>query len=121
MAYVNDSALDAALDNIKNATRLLLCSSEPADYSAAVAAQLAYSDSLAFGSNADYAGGRQTTISAITDGVGTADGTVMYYALVDVSGTTLYATQSVSSSFAVTNGQTGIEIDSFVIQNPDVA
>lgn len=121
MAAVNDSVLDAALDNIKTATRLLLCSSEPADYAAAVAATLAQKDTPVFGSNTDYAGGRQFTVSAITDAFGTATGTATHYALVNVTGTSLLATQSLSAAFPITVGQTDIEINAFTIQNPDVA
>ena len=121
MALVNDSVLDAALTQIKTATRLLLCSSEPADYAAAIAAEVGQKDTPTLGAITDYAGGRQFTVAAITDAVGTADGTATHYALVNVAGTELLATQSLLSPFAVTNGQTGIQIDEFNVQNPDVA
>lgn len=119
MAYVNDNVLDAALDEIKTATRLLLCTSEPADYAAAIAAEVAQKDSPTFGANTDYAGGRQFEVAAITDAVGTADGTATHWALVDVTGTELKATNSLTSSAIITNGQTDIRINAFDIQNPD--
>jgi hypothetical protein len=120
MAFLDDSVLDAALDEIKTATRLLLCSSQPADYAAAVAATLATKDTPVFGANGDYAGGRQFQVSAITDATGDADGTATHYALVNVTGTLLLASQSLSSSVGITTGST-VEIDAFNVQNPDVA
>lgn len=119
MALVNDSVLDAALTQIKTATRLLLCSSEPADYAAAVAATLATKDSPTLGAIGDGTGGRKFTVAAITDAVGNATGTATHYALVNVAGTELLATKSLSASFAVTSGATDIEIDAFDINNPD--
>lgn len=120
MAKVDDTVLDAALDEIKTATRLLLCSSEPADYAAAVTATLATKETPTFGANGDYAGGRQFEVEAIADALGDADGTATHYALVNVSGTLLLATQSLSIGAAITTGAT-IEIDAFNIQIPDVA
>lgn len=120
MASVNDTVLDAALTNIKTADRLFLCSSEPTDYATAVSTALVQKDSPTLGAIGDYAGGRQFAVSAIVDASGIADGTATYWALVNVSGTSLLATQSLSASFAVLNGDT-VEIDAFNIQNPDVA
>lgn len=120
MASVNDSVLDAALTQVKTATRLLLCSSEPADYAAAVAATLATKDSPTLGAIGDATpNGRKFTVSAITDAVGSADGSATHWALVNVAGTELLATNTLSASFAVSNGQTGIEIDAFDVRNPD--
>lgn len=119
MAFVNDSVLDSALNNIKTADRLLLCSAEPTDYATAVSLALVQKDAPVLGAIGDYAGGRQFTVSAITDASGIADGTATYWALVDAVGSSLLATQSLSASFAVLTGDT-VEIDAFNIQNPDV-
>lgn len=120
MAYVNDTALDASLTNIKTSDRLYLCSAEPTTYATAVSLALVQKDSPTLGAIGDYAGGRQFTVSAITDASGIADGTATHWALVNIAGTLLIATQSLSSPFAVLNGDT-VEIDAFNIQSPDVA
>ena len=122
MAYVNDSALDAALDNISTANRLVLCSQEPTTFAEAnVTYMLGYKDTPTIGSPGDYAGGRQVTISAITDAIGDSAGTATHYALVNTTGSSLLATQALSASFVIAGTETDIQIDSFVIQAPDVA
>lgn len=120
MAFVNDSVLDAALEEIRTANVLHLCSAEPTSYAEAVSLSLANKAAPSIGAVADYAGGRQITIAAITDGTGTADGNATHYALVNSTGSVLLATQSLSATYAVTNGAT-VEINAFSIQNPDVA
>ena len=119
MASVNDSVLDAALEEIRTANVLHLCSAEPTSYAEVVSLSLANKTNPTIGAVGDYAGGRQITIAAITDAVGTADGSATHYALANSTGAALLTTQSLSAPFAVTNGMT-VEIDSFVIQNPDV-
>jgi hypothetical protein len=118
MGYVPDSVLDLSLTEIKTSTRLLLCSSQPADYAAAVAAQLAHKDAPTLGAIGDYAGGRRFAVSAITDGVGDATGTATYYALVRVADTTLLATEALATPFDVASGGT-VELDAFNVSQPD--
>lgn len=66
------------------------------------------------------AGGREVTVSAITDGNVTSTGTATHYALTDDSGTEILASGSLSSSQAVTSGNT-FTLTEFNIGIPDPA
>ena len=65
-------------------------------------------------------GGREVTISAITDGNVTATGTASHYALTDDSATTILASGSLSASQSVTSGNT-FTLTEFTIGIPDPA
>jgi hypothetical protein len=65
-------------------------------------------------------GGREVTISAITDGTVSATGTAGFYALVDSSNTRLLAAAPLSATQSVTNGNT-FTLTSFKIGIPDPA
>jgi hypothetical protein len=120
MAFLHDSALDSGLSWIDtNASRLDICSSEPTTYAEATST---YTLGNKTGINPDApadrtGGGRQVTIPAITDGSVTGDGTAAYWALTNGSDT-LIATNSLSSSQGVSNGNT-FTLTSFEIGIPD--
>lgn len=120
MPFLADSVRDGGLQVITDATgkELHICSSEPADRAAALAASLGQkvNPSVSAPTDGDV-NGRKVTISAVADGVVDADGTASHYAL--ISGTELLATQALASSQVVTNGNpwTSPAID---ITKPDV-
>lgn len=119
MAFLDDSILDAALTVLDTATSTLhICSAEPTTFTAATSTlTLGNKTSLDIGSPADRSGGgREVTVAAFTDGNVTATGTATHYAIVD--GTTLLATNSLSSSQAVTSGNT-FGLGAFQIGIPD--
>jgi hypothetical protein len=66
------------------------------------------------------AGGREVTISAITDGSVTATQTASHYALVDETGTKVLASGALSTTQAVTSGNT-FTLTEFKIGIPDPA
>jgi len=65
-------------------------------------------------------GGREVTVSAITDGTVSGTGTAGFYALVDSSNTRLLAAGPLSATQAVTSGNT-FTLTSFKIGIPDPA
>ena len=65
-------------------------------------------------------GGREVTVSAITDGSVTDTGTAGFYALVDSSNSRLLAAGPLSATQAVTSGNT-FTLTSFKIGIPDPA
>jgi len=121
MAFINDSAFDAALDYIKtNGTQLDICSGEPANYAGIASVSLGNKTSLSIGSPANGASsGRKVAVPAITDGEVTADGTAAYWAISNGSDT-LVATGALSASQGVTDGNT-FTLASFDITFPDAS
>jgi len=104
----DDSVFDAALNLIKNnATTLVFCSAEPANYAGIAAVALASVTGLTSGSFTGPAdgdtSGRKLTVNAQTGIVPSSDGTIVYAVLHD--GSTLIAGTSVTSQ-AVTTLQT---------------
>ena len=121
MALLHDVVLDAALDVIRtNGSKLDICTSEPATYGAIAAASCGNKTGISIGVAGDAAGGgREITVSAISDGSCTADATATHFAISDGSAN-IYATGSLSSSQAVVNGAT-FSLSSFKITIPDPA
>lgn len=109
MAFIADYVFDAALSKLDTeANRLDICSTEPTTYTQAITTySLGNKTSLSVGAPADRSpSGRKVTVAAITDGNVTATGTAAYWAVVDTSNSRLLATGALSSSQAVTNGNT---------------
>ena len=109
MPYMNDLLLDLALQQIEsNATRVDICSQEPATYTAATSTY-----TLGNKTGCTYTGpvdrspnGRKTTLDAIVGGSVTGTGTASHWAASYVGGTALYVTTSLASSQGVTSGNT---------------
>jgi hypothetical protein len=123
MATLADRVLDGALSILDTeANRLDICSQEPTTYAAATSTYtLGNKTSLSIGAPADRGGGgRKVTVAAITDGSVTANGTATHYAIVDTGNSRLLATGSLSSSQAVTSGNT-FTLGAFDIGIPDPA
>lgn len=119
MAFINDSAFDAALDWIRtNGTQLDICSSEPGTFAAIASATLGTKISLSIGADANGAtSGRKVAVPAISDGTVTGTGTAAYWAI--SNGTdTLVATGALSASQGVTSGNP-FTLASFDITFPD--
>lgn len=83
--WANDSMMDAALNYVAAATVLHICSSQPADRAAAIAASLA----SAAMTGADFAlangdaSGRKVTVAQKSNMAITANGTANHVALID--------------------------------------
>lgn len=106
MAYINHDALDAALGVIDDANALYITSAEATTRTEAVTTYaLGTKASPGFtGPAAGDVSGRKITVDAITDGTVTGTDTATHWALVD--GTRLLATGALTSSQAVTSGNT---------------
>lgn len=108
MAYVNDSALDALLNYIKNnAEELHVCSAEPTNVTQATTTySLGKKTSPTINSPSDrVGGGREVVVQAISDGSILTNGTATHWAIVKASATAaLLATGSLGASQVVTSG-----------------
>jgi len=122
MAYINDTSLDAALQDIQdNAEELHICSQEPATYAEATATySLGQKTSLSMAEPSDKAGGgREAIVAAISDGAVDGNGTVTHWAIVKASATSrLLATGSLDESQVVTSGNP-FTLTAFAIGMPD--
>lgn len=108
MAMIADRVLDnglTILDTEANALRI--CSAEPLDFSESTSLSLGAKTSLSIGSPAARSpSGRKVTVGAFTDGSVTSSGTATHWAIVDTVNSRLLAAGSLSSSQAVTSGNT---------------
>lgn len=120
MATLNDRVLDNGLTVLDTeANRLDICSTAPTTYTEATSTYtLGNKTSLSIGAPAARAGGgREVTVAAFTDGSVTGTGTAAYYAITDTTNSRLLAQGSLSSSQAVTSGNT-FSISAFKIGIP---
>jgi hypothetical protein len=123
MATLDNRVFDNGLTVLDTeANKILITSAEATTYTEANATfALGDSTSLSVGAPADRgAGGREVTVAAITDGTVTATGTATHYAIVDTANTRLLATSTLTTSQAVTNGNT-FTLTSMTIGIPDPA
>ena len=123
MAALNDKVFDSGLNILDTDTEnLYILSGDPG---------LAWSNiaALGLGNKATptisapgdrSAGGREVTVSAITDGTVTETGTATHYAMTDDSLTLILASGALSASQAVTSGNT-FTLTEFKIGIPDPA
>lgn len=106
---VHNDVLDAALDEVATATRLVVCSGEPANFAGIAAVALADVTLTAGDGNGDYViadgdvSGRKVTISEQPDILVDASGTATHISLDD--GTTLQYVTTCTSQ-ALTSGNT---------------
>lgn len=121
-SFLTDTALDSGLSYLDtNGTRIDICSQLPTNYTEATSTySLGNKTGLNTGAPQDGASsGRRVIVPAITDGSVTGTGTVTHWALTD--GATLFlASQTLSSSQAVTSGNT-FTLDAISITYPDPA
>ena len=121
MPFLNDRVFDNGLTVLDTeATHLYICSQEPTTYTEASATyDLGVKATPTVGAPADRSGGgREVTISAITDGSITDTGTATHWALTDNTNSRLLATNALSASQAVTSGNT-FTLASFKVGIPD--
>lgn len=122
-ANVQSRVLDNGLTVLDTeADKIVLCSQEPTTYTEANSTYIlgakTFSTGAAFGSPAAGSpNGRKVSSTAITDGAISGTGTATNWAVVDTANTRLLAVGSLSSSQAVTNGNT-FSLPSFDIRLP---
>ena len=122
-AFIDDTALDAALNIIKNNTEnLYICgTAQPTTFTQASSTyKLGVKATPTFTGPADDTSGRKITISAITDGTVSATGTAGWLALTDDSASLLLAAYELTATQAVTSGNT-FSLTAFKINLPDPA
>jgi hypothetical protein len=104
MAFVNDSALDAALTVIATANTLHICSSLPATFANVTSTTLG-NGAITLGAASDGdVSGRKRQVSAVSAQSVTGNGTATHWALTE--GSTLYAAGALSNPQAVVTGNT---------------
>jgi len=123
MATLNNRVFDNGLTVLDTeANRIDITSQEATTYTEATSTYtLGNSTSLSIGAPADRSGGgREVTAAAISDGSVSGTGTATPFAIVDTANSRLLATGALSSSQAVTSGNT-FTLASFTIGIPDPA
>lgn len=123
MASLGDRVFDAGLNTLDTeANKITITSQEATTYTEANATYaLGSSTSLSIGAPADRSGGgREVTVSAISDGSVSGTGTATHYAIVDTVNSRLLATGSLNASQSVTSGNT-FTLATFKIGIPDPA
>lgn len=109
MGTIADRVFDDGLNTLDTEVdKLVICSQEPTTFTEAnVTYVLASKASPTVSAPADRTGGgREVTISAITDGTVSATGTGTHVALLDTANSRLLLTVALSASQAVTSGNT---------------
>lgn len=122
-AFLGDRVFDNGLTTLDTeASHLYITSSQAATYTEAITTYaLGVKATPTVSAPADRTGGgREVTVSAITDGTVSATGTAGFYALVDSSNTRLLAAAPLSATQSVTSGNT-FTLTSFKIGFPDPA
>lgn len=116
---VFDSGLSVLTNNVEN---LYICSAQPTTFTQASSTyKLGVKATPTIGSPADRSGGgREVTVSAITDGTVSASGTAGYFGLTDDSASKLLAAGHLSASQVVTSGNT-FTLTAFKVGIPDPA
>lgn len=110
MPYLNDRVLDNGLQVLDTeADKILICSAEPATFTAAnvtnALGNKTFAAGGAFGTPAARSpSGRKVTSTAISDGSVTGTGTASHWAAVDTVNSRLLAASSLSASQPVTSG-----------------
>lgn len=123
MAFLSDNVLDNGVTYLDtNGEKLHICSAAPSSYANVAAVTLGNKATPTISAAQDGAtNGRRVIISAITDGSVTGTNTATHWALVKDSATAeLLAWQTLSSSQAVTSGNT-FTLDAISITIPDPA
>lgn len=121
MATLNDRVFDNGLTVLDTeANKITITSQEVTTYTEGNSTYaLGNSTSISISAPADRTGGgRKVTVSAITGGTVTANGTATHYAILDTVNSRLLATGSLTASQAVTSGNT-FTLSAFDIGIPD--
>ena len=121
MATLNDRVFDNGLTVLDTeANKITITSQEVTSYTEGNATYaLGNSTSISIAAPSDRTGGgRKVTVSAITNGSVTANGTATHYAILDTVNSRLLATGSLTASQVVTSGNT-FTLSAFDIGIPD--
>ena len=121
MATLNDRVFDNGLTVLDTeANKITITSQEVTTYTEGNSTYaLGNSTSISISAPADRTGGgRKVTVSAITNGSVTANGTATHYAILDTVNSRLLATGSLTASQVVTSGNT-FTLSAFDIGIPD--
>ena len=121
MPALHDDVFDSGLDTLDTDTEnLVILSADPGLTWGNIATYLLGTKATpTISAPADRTGGgREVTISAITDGSVSATGTASHYALTDDSATKILASGALASSQSVTSGNT-FTLTEFKIGIPD--
>lgn len=121
MATLNDRVFDNGLTVLDTeANKITITSQEATTYTEGNATfALGNSTSISISAPADRTGGgRKVTVSAITGGTVTANGTATHYAILDTVNSRLLATGTLTASQVVTSGNT-FTLSAFDIGIPD--
>ena len=122
-AFLGDRVFDNGLTTLDTeASHLYITSAQATTYTEAITTYaLGVKATPTVSAPADRTGGgREVTVSAITDGSVTGTGTAGFYSLVDSSNSRLLAAGPLSATQAVTSGNT-FTLTSFKIGIPDPA
>ena len=121
MAFIADTVYDSGLTVLDtNGTQIDICSQEPTTYAEATSTYTLGNDTVNTGAPAAGAtDGRRVIVPAITAGSVTGTGTATHWALTNGS-STIYATGALTSSQAVTSGNT-FTLDAISITIRDAA
>jgi len=122
-AFLGDRVFDNGLTTLDTeASHLYINSTQATTYTEAITTYaLGVKATPTVSAPADRTGGgREVTVSAITDGSVTGTGTAGFYSLVDSSNSRLLAAGPLSATQAVTSGNT-FTLTSFKIGIPDPA
>lgn len=123
MATLNDRVLDNGLTVLNTeASRVDICSQEPASYAEATSTYTLGSEtSISISAPADASpNGRKVTLAAVSGASVTGTGTATHYAISDTGNSRLLATGSLSASQVVTSGNT-FSLTASDIRIPDPA
>ena len=123
MALLDNTVFDSGLSVLDTLADILyICDTAPTTYTEASSTYaLGNKAAPTVGAPADAGGGgRQVTVSAITDGTVTGTGTAAYWALCDESESALLAAGDLSAGQSVTSGNT-FTLTEFTISIPDPA
>ena len=118
--WVNDAALDAALDYLDQSNIMHLCSAQPATYAGIAAVSLG---SVAMTPDTDFpksdgdVSGRKFTVAAKSGVSVTASGTVTHVALARTTDSTLRYVMT-TTPLAVTSGGT-VNVPSWIVEQRD--
>lgn len=123
MATLSNRVYDNGLTVLDTeANRVDICSAEPTTYTGATSTNtLGNTTSISISAPTDGdTSGRKVTLAAITGGNVTGTGTATHFAITDTTNSRLLATGSLSSSQAVTSGNT-FSLTAVDIEIPDPA
>lgn len=113
--WANDLVMDAALDEIATATRMDVCSAQPANFAGIAAVALAdvTLDSGDFSKANGDTSGRKVTVAAQNGILIDASGTATHVALSRVSDSTLLLVTTCTSQALTANGSNTVNVPAF--------